>query len=459
MINKVWVILIMLLMMTPSGSGLFTASTTILPVRQFKIEKKLDEERQAQAIIDAENAAKRAEEEAYNKLHTFLGLTKDELIGYGKFQTPISHYELNKTRTVDDKRVYNYYDSISTVEFSYVEDLTDNDKANPGKNILGFTDEPEIETIKNEKFEVVHLISEGEYEGFSRESYIVYKNKSALIINAYLTEETDREAFRESIDIILPTINIYYVADVVFKTPSTGYWETYVPEEDSGNKPGGTTGGDGSTGEEYAEYVGGTIDGTVKTNLVSTEWKDLRIVLDGLVIDMQDPLDKLINNGYKFADPDRVPDTVGKGKELKTYMYKDNGVALEVTAYNNTESNLKPGNLIITGIHVDKDKFGHYTNNSEYTEDNLPELIIVNGITWNIKFDTIKSLNGTNYWTKEESDGTYVITYDQQVEYMQIKTENYKDIKEITLEYDYELKQRELEREQQEAEQAESTES
>lgn len=457
--NIKWIIIILLFMMSPSGSGIFTISSTILPLRQYKIEQQLAEQRKAQAIIDAENAAKEAEEEAYNKLHTFLGLTKDELVGYARFQTPISHYKLNKIRTYDNKRIYDYYNSISSVEFYYVEDLTDNDKANPGKNILKFTDEPEVEKITVEgisnKLEIVHLVSEGEYDGFDREAYIVYKDKSAFIIDAYLDKETDKTAFRESIQVIIPTINVYYVADLVFHVPNSGYWEGYVPQGGSSNEQGNTEDKNENTGTETGnnkEYVGGNVEGTIKTNLVSNNWKDLRIVLDGLVIDMQDPLDKLLEDGYKFANTSNVPDTVAKGKEIIVWMYKDNGVAVKVRAYNNTESALKPGNLIITGITVDKSKFDHYTNNSKYTSENLPELILVNGITWGIKFDTIKGLNGTEYSTKEESDGTYVITYDQQIEYMQIKTENYKNIKEVTLEYDYVLNQQEIEQEQQEAE-------
>ena len=460
MINKLWVIIVMLLMMSPSGAGLFTASTTILPVRQIKVEKQLAEERAAQAIIDAENAAKKAEEEAYNKLHTFLGLTKDEIEGYGRFQTPISHYELNKTFTTDNVRVYNYYDSISRVEFYYVEDLTDNDKANPGKNILGLVDEPEIEKISNDKFDIIHLVSEGDYDGFGRESYIVFKNKSAFIIDAYLTEDTDRTAFRESVDIIIPTINIYYVADVVFDIPNSGYWETFVPKDDTEVEQGNNNGGNTNTGEGYETYVGGDVEGTVRTNLVSSEWKDLRVVIDGLIIDMQDPIDKLLDNGYKYENPDKVPETVASKGVFSSYMYKDNGVALKVTALNTTESSLKPGNLTITKIEIDKDKFGHFTNDSEYTKDNLPELILVNGMTWNIKFDTIKSLNGDSFWTKEEYDGTYVINYDQQVQKMSIKTENYKDIKEVTLEYNYWLAKQKAEKDaEQQAESAAKSEA
>ena len=53
----------------------------------------------------------------------------------------------------------------------------------------------------------------------------------------------------------------------------------------------------------YDAYVGGDIEGSIKTNLVSAEWKDLRIVLDGLVIELQDPLSKLLENGYQFVEP------------------------------------------------------------------------------------------------------------------------------------------------------------
>ena len=97
-------------MMSPSGAGIFTASTTILPVKQLKVEKELAKEREEQAKINAELAAKQAEEDAFNKLHTFLGMTEDEVVGYGSFKVPYSHYNINKTKSTDTKRVYNYYD-------------------------------------------------------------------------------------------------------------------------------------------------------------------------------------------------------------------------------------------------------------------------------------------------------------------------------------------------------------
>ena len=120
-------------------------------------------------------------------------------------------------------------------------------------------------------------------------------------------------------------------------------------------------------------------------------------------------------------------------------MYKDNGVAVKIEAMNTTESSSKPGNLTIIALEVFKDKFGYYTNDSEYTPDNLPEMIIVNGITWDIWTDDLEELNGDDYYIREESDGTFILTYDQPLEYMQIKTENYKNIKEIELRYDYML--------------------
>lgn len=95
-----------------------------------------------------------------------------------------------------------------------------------------------------------------------------------------------------------------------------------------------------------------------------------------------------------------------------------------------------------------------------YNEDNLPELLLVKGITWDINLITpkinhnVKSYWPGSYWTIQEGDGTVVITYDQhEVEYMQIK--GFMGIEEITLEYDYWLKQEELERDrlQQEEEQ------
>lgn len=433
------VIAICLALISPTGAGtLITSSSSVLAFGTYgAYQNKIEAERLAAERAEAERIA--AEEEAYRVLHTYGLFERYDIEGYAIINVPETHFTLDETKSSKNKKVFTYsFNDISYIEIKYKTNITEDDIEHLGTNICGFSEEPTHEKIQCGDLEAIKLVGGAGSDEYQKISWCITKGKSALVIDGFVAPDVDIVPFSESVESAIAKTSIYYISKTVFSTPITGYWATVDlgnidnPGQEKEDIPGETT-------ENPDNTVGGEYPGTVATDKLTKDWKDMKFILDGNTLYVPCKMSDLIECGYQLKDRDIVGDLVKPQYKAKLVLYKDNGVTITVLAQNRTDSSLKLEALDITSISVNREEFGYYTNDSKYTKDSLPELILFGGITWDIKYDTLLEMYGEEFYMKEQSNADYKCTFTQADKTCIIVTDNYKniDIVEITVDLDY----------------------
>lgn len=428
------ILAVCLALISPTGAGtLMSGSSSILGLITYdEYNTKIEQERLEAKRIEAERIA--AEEEAYRVLHTYGLFERYDLEGYGFISIPKTHFSINEANSAKIKKEFTYlYDDISYMEVKFQTNLTENDIEHLGTNVCNFKGEHTEDTIQCGDYEVIKITGEENSDDYLRISWCIVKGKSVLIINGYIAPGVDKVPFCESIEASIDKISVYYISKTVFDTPTTGYWATIVDNVETGSP-------DEETIERPEGTVGGEYPGTIITDKVTSDWRDLKIILDGDTLYVPCKMSDLVEYGYKLKDADVVGDLVKANYKAKLVLYKENGLAITVLAQNRTDSSLRLEALDILSITVNKEDFGYYTSNSTYTEENLPELILVSGITWDIKYADLLEMHKFDFTMDEESNGNYVSTFLENEKKMIITTDNYKDIIEASISIDLDYK-------------------
>lgn len=433
--NILIILAVCLSLISPTGAGtLITTSGTILGGGTY-LKYQTELENQALAAKRAEEERIAAEQEAYRILHTYGNFERYDIEGYSIINIPETHFTLSADKSSKQAKRYAYtWDDLSYVDIKYVTGITENDIANPGVNLCEFKAEPEHEKITCGDLEAIKLIGDTSEDDYTRLSWCVNKGKSALIINGYVAPGVDKVPFSEAIESAIAKTSIYYISKTVFETPTTGYYAT-VDLGQFDKTENNTETGEVDTPVIEDNTVGGDKPGTIKSDKVTDNWEDLRVVLDGNMLEVPCRLSDLLDYGYKVKDADVVGDIVKVGYQAKLILYKDNGVTITVHAQNRTDSSLRIEALDVDKIIINKDDFGYYVNESEFNKNNLPELIAVCGITWDVEYETIKELL-EGFVKKELVNGDFQLTFNRLDKTLIITTKNYKDINQIEMAID-----------------------
>lgn len=421
-----------------SGIAMFN-SASVISLSTYKSYEK--------SINDAENAKLQAEEQAKadalkadEELHTYTDLQRKELTGYCIVEVPTSHFTLVDSKSSSTKAEYTYRDNLSYIDISFNTSIKDGDTEQLAKIVSNYSEEPEHKTIDCDGIEAIQVEDATNTDGFSRVSWYVLKGNSVFIVDAYIAPEVEREAFYGAVSKLISTLNTYYISGTVFKTPTSGYYEnntvTEPTETTESNSSENTS--ENSTNQEQTDEP--EMVGVIKTTEVSNNWKDLTFKLDGDMLGMFETVSEYLKLGYKIKDIDVIGDKVRGGYESTLILYKDDGVTIRVGAKNPTDSTLKVEALTVTKLEVNIEDFGAYIDNPRYTSEDLPELVFMGGITWDILAENIPVVlpkQGENFNKLELSNGDYKSTYetsDHTLE-LDIITKNYKNIKSIKILY------------------------
>jgi len=428
-----YIIIIVCYILSPTGTNLLlsTAGTGYIKYEEEYV-KALEAQKLAeqQAIEKAKQDAILAEQ----KLHTYLLFKRTELDEYGFVELPSSHLTLNKDKSSNKEKVYDYLDGLSYLKIYYKINLTDDELNSLGRKVCGLVEEPEYTDYVVGKYQVKELTTSTQYDGFNRKIWCRIKGKSVMVFDFYTAPGLDTSPINELMQDVLNTINVYYVSGTVFETPSTGYYASndFLDNKDKEEDKQVIT----TKPVEYENeegYVGGQYSGTVVTNLVTNDWRDLVLYLDGDKLWVPSRVDDFTNLGYKIKDASAIGDLVKPGYDSTIVLYKDNGVTIRLKAKNNTDSSLRVGALEVTTLTIDSDDFGYYSSKSVYSNENLPELILVGGITWDIEAENLTEIIGIDFYKNELGNGDYEFTYKYDNKKMVITTKNYKDIRKIVI--------------------------
>lgn len=435
--NIVIILSIFLLLISPTGAGTFiSGSGSTLMIRNYsQTQQRLERDRLAKEKAEAE--AKAAAEEADRKLHTYAGFERYDIEGYCIINVPSTHFILNETVSSKSKKQFTYtYSDISYIDIEYKTNVTEDDIEHPGTNLCGFKEEPTHEKIQCNDLEAIRIIEKSDSDNFSRVSWSIPKGKSVLLVNGYVAPNVDMIPFMEAVESALSKTSVYYISKTVFETPKTGHYATLeLPEEPNPDNENNEGEENSENNEKDENMVGGDIPGTIATDKVTNDWKELKYILDGDTIYVPCKMSELLDYGYKLKDYDTVGDIVKARYTAKLVLYKDNGVVLTVTARNLTDSSLRLEALDIVKIVLNRDEFGYYSTNPTYTKDNLPELIATGGMTWGIKFDDLIEIV-EDHSIKELVNGDFQVTAENfKNKKIVFVTKNFKDIRSITMEF------------------------
>lgn len=433
--NLIIMLAICLALISPTGAGtLLSTSGTILGGGTYlKYLANIEAERVAAEKAEQERIA--AEEEAYRILHTYGNFERYDIEGYSIINVPETHFTLNVDKSSKKAKTFAYtYNELSYLDIKFQTNITEDDIENIGVNICGFKDEPVHEKVTCGDLEAIKLIGSDNTDDYSRISWCVTKGKSVLILNGYIAPGIDKIPFSEAVESAIAKTSIYYISKTVFETPTSGYYAT-VDLGQFNNKDDEDTNSETTEPVVEDNTVGGELPGTIKTDKVTNNWEELRVVLDGNILTVPCKISDLMEYGYKIKDADVVGDIVKIGYQAKLILYKDNGIAITVHAQNTTESSLRIEALEVDKIIINKDDFGYYVTDSKFNKENLPELIAVSGITWDVEYETIKSLQ-SDFVKKELVNGDFQLTFSRLDKTLIITTQNYKDINQIEMAID-----------------------
>lgn len=354
-------------------------------------------------------------------------VTELDFTGYCTISVKDSNFKVLQTDTSDDAhKTLEYNDNKSTLYIGYVTDI---DEDTDIKGFITFNQAKLNTTATNNTVEEKHgqegkeitwtkIKADAKTNGFDQ--YLWYTTNtnedtnltSAFWIKAVVSPDVDSDRFIDDVTEILDTFNLYGGKGTLFKTPNTGYYKNYK-NTTKANTKGYEAQNDQNN--QVFKSRGGYVVGAK----ISSDWKDLEIILDGHKYTLSSGKTKLTTfegNGFKINDPNINYDEDRKvypGNVNEVQMRNSNGTVINVAFYNDNQTKEKDINTCtVVGITVDSSKLDAVNTtksdefyNSRTKKDAMAaqnakdksnhELILPNGITWGVYADDLKASYGS----------------------------------------------------------------
>lgn len=339
------------------------------------------------------------------KMSGFLTI---ELDGYCTFDIPQSHWQVitSSEQTNSVSKYLKYKDGRTRMLVGYVTDIP------KGTDIPGYIVQSiaGVDITTNSKYEKEY--SSGKWmivpsvEPIADMKVIVYyklgkEDTSAVWMKVTQDPSVDIKEYEEVMTSILDNESTYYIGKTIFDVPTTGIY-TDNPDKPDGNP------------DEYKENDedntifqdrGGFVTGVD----ITSNWKDLEIIIDGVKYSLPSNLQTFLDNGYTIYDSFKTEDySVGKLASEKCKVKNSNGTVLNLYFLNEDKNNNKK--LIdcsVVGIEVDNTTFLDIEESAGLDNHML---ILPMGITWDIYTDDLIHCYGNCYKTNYNNN-TYQVKF------------------------------------------------
>lgn len=444
------IFLILMYLLSSTGPGAFIAYPAIETTIMLENDKQIAKETVEQNRLAEEERLRLEAEAEHKRLYTPLNFERTDIDNYAVLYLPESHFTLSDTNNSKSSLNFNYLDAFSSLNISYKSKVDTEESLN---SIIGMEENIQEQRVENSNLNMFRYEAEAKENEMRHTCWIVKQADSILIADAIVYPETDYEAFKLALEAGLDKSNIYYVSDYVFSVPETGYYSQFIEYEvqdnNVNNNNESNVNNNSSTKQE-------SYSGILDTDEISGDWKDMKVKLDGDIIELPCKLGDLLNLGYATNDSleelsnsqisneitDENGNVITEQIEYKfnsdfiksIYLVKNNGVTIKVEVSNNTDNDINLEELDVKQLKISREEFGKFTSQSKYTEIYLPELIYVGGATWDISADGfLKILNTREVYKIEQAKGGFKIGTSNTEKEIEVITDGYSNISSIKM--------------------------
>lgn len=324
-----------------------------------------------------------------------------ELEGYGTFGFHSSYFSVVDSLTTNVKKTIRYKDNKSKITVSYITGLS-SDIDIPGyitREVAG------VDTVTNDKYrldvfgkEWMIVPSKNQVDGMNvYVCYLLSKSSTHAIwmrIDVDPSVDNDVELnFKDDILFrMLESVNVYYIGDTVFDTPTGGY---YADKEDSGDGTSGDTEGWESNDDDNNVYQ--PTQGFVNAD-ISKNWDSLEVIIKGKKLKVPCTVTELNNLGFVIDDSSNMglEDVISAGASVELTATNKGNAYININVFNDSNSeDKKVKDCRISSIDIDLSNFKYIADMSQ------DYIILPGGITTEVYTDDIVKTYGTP--TKNES--------------------------------------------------------